>query len=269
MRSSVIACIVLVALTCALRAQPTVSFEPTNQSLQGISVIPPGDASFLPAVNSLVPQSVMSTIQSMLPYSLVLRNDTSRKIVAACVYFRVVGQNGGAGGNAECYGDFPPRRVLLAPGDAMLAMPGWSASPRDPAQRHDLSNRASYYAAAQSVSISLDSAIFGTGKLVGPDQLDNFDHYSAKAAARIAVGKAVVGLQGQDAMLQQYLVNGASGLRAALRSNASRTYQGEFSVQVAQDAQQLETLLESSGSQAVYSAGHRWVESAPPVTLHK
>jgi hypothetical protein len=203
---------------------------------------------------------------------VVIRNDTQRKLFVACVSFKVVDSLGNSGGAYQCYGDYPAPAPLLRPGDAMLAAPerGYSVSPGSkPAMK---SGRApGYYSSSQSVAISVESVILGTGKFVGPDQLDRFDYYASRMAAMRDIGMALNGLASQGpAAIDQYL----SALLAA-RSNAATavatqpSFQSEYAMNMAGLAQVVKGQFDQFGDNGARGAAASYLRKANAPAIHK
>jgi hypothetical protein len=76
-----------------LEAQPSVVVTPVSDSLPGIILVGPGDPAFLPAVQALIGANSPS-YEPELPYSVLVRNNTSRPIIDVCVIFSVTQVNG-------------------------------------------------------------------------------------------------------------------------------------------------------------------------------
>jgi hypothetical protein len=77
-----------------LQAQPLVVVTPVSDSLPGLTLLGPSDPAFLPAVQALIGAPNFPAYQPVLPYSVLVRNDTSQPIIDPCVIFDVTQVNG-------------------------------------------------------------------------------------------------------------------------------------------------------------------------------
>src|ERR1700761_9343151 len=91
-----------------LPAQPSVTVASISESLPGITLIGASDPGYFPAVRALIGDSALPPYEPMRPFSVLVRNDTARPIIALCVIFDVTQFNGTKqGGMAMCPDNIP------------------------------------------------------------------------------------------------------------------------------------------------------------------
>lgn len=232
----------LVIFTAILSAQPVVTITPAPGSLSGVTLIGPNDAAYRASVQALIPPGQLPAYQPMLPYSVLVRNDTGRTIVDVCLIFDVTQPTGYKTGSiATSPGSIPPvgARPLLNPGAQILiaAVPRFDyIGPRGHTPATD-SPRIQQVAAAKSLVIGLDSAIFADGTMAGPDTQNNFLRYTAQLAADRDFAASIKGFEGTPiASLTAYL----DQLDAASRSGPPQPiYDWEYNHRLGSDARHL------------------------------
>jgi hypothetical protein len=260
-----------VSLPAMFGAQPSVTINPVPSSLAGVTLIGPGDPAYLPAVQSLIAPDQYPAYQPMLPYSVVVRNDTGRAMADVCVIF-VVTQAAGhqAGSISECPGNIPPSgpSPLLARGAAILV----SAAPQytyiKPRRQLPSAStpRMAQVTGALSIVISLDSAVFSDGTMAGPDSQSNFQRYSAHLAADRDFAAAIKALESAP---EQALKGYLDQLNAASRAgSAQQVYEWEYNHRLGMDARGLKTVLSSRHADSVFSTAAGMGAAATAFPLH-
>jgi hypothetical protein len=254
-----------------LSAQPLVTVASVSDSLSGITLIGASDPVYLPAVSALIGASALPPYEPMLPFSVLVRNDTARPLIGLCVIFDVTQFNGMKdGGMVMCSNNIPPgnSRPLLAAGVQLLASPVSQyiyIKPRHTPPAALPPERLAEYTAAKSLVISLDSVVFADGTMAGPDTRNNFVSHSAKLAADRDFSAAVLALQSSPAaQLKNYLENVASRPRAGPPS-----YDSEYNRTLASHARTLQRVLANHGAEDVFSAAESMAQDAATFTLHR
>lgn len=273
--------IVFIAFLPSALAQLTVTVSPVPDSLAGITVIGPGNPVYLPAVQALIGAAQYPAYQPMLPYSVLVRNDSARPIVDVCAVFVVAQfslyQNGSF---AECPGNVPPleHRQLLAPGSAILlsAVPHYDyLQPRPKPPLAANPQRVAQVTGAKSIVFTLDSAIFADGTIAGPDTQNNFESFSAQLAADRDFAAAVQTYQsGPITALESYLDSMGNASRAGLQSSV---YDSAYSGRLRQDARDLKFMMSSHNTarhpaptpEQIYAAAASIGSAAAGFTLHR
>lgn len=255
----------------ALPAQPSVTVASISESLSGITLIGASDPAYLPAVRALIGDSALPPYEPMLPFSVLVRNDTARPLIGVCVIFDVIQFNGKKDGSmAMCPDNIPPgnSKPLLAPGAQLLAsaVPSYTyIKPRQNPPSPLPAGRLAEYTGAKSIVISLDSVVFADGTMAGPDTRNNFVNYSAKLAADRDFAAAILALQsGPAAALQSCLDNFASKPRSGPPS-----YDSEYNHRQASDARGLQRVLGNHGTADVFSSAKAMAQDAAAFTLHR
>lgn len=77
--SSVASMLLFIMAVKPVAADPNYSFK--EASMPGVTIINSNSPEFLPAVNSLVDPAILPSIQAVLPFSYVLKNNTSKFII--------------------------------------------------------------------------------------------------------------------------------------------------------------------------------------------
>jgi hypothetical protein len=254
-----------------LSAQPLVTVTSVGDSLSGVTLIGASDPVYLPAVSALIGTSALPPYEPMLPFSVLVRNDTAHPLIGLSVIFDVTQFNGKKdGGMVMCPDNIPPgdSRPLLAAGAQLLASPVSQyiyIKPRHTPPVALPPQRLAEYTDAKSLVISLDSVVFANGTMAGPDTRNNFVFYSAKLAADRDFAAEILALQsGSVAVLQSYLDNVASR-----RGVGSPPYNLEYNRRQASDARGLQMALAKHGAEDVFSEAKSMAQDAAAFTLHR
>jgi hypothetical protein len=204
---------IFVMASAILYAQPAVVVAPLDKSIPpGVTVVPPSDPSFASLVDGLVPASARPVVRPILPYSIVVRNNSTLPILTVVIYVDVVGAQGhlSVGRAQGSFGGIP-----LVTGDPPLLPQGGSVFfPPDVVYtltmrllQHNMPVETRYYNktlelpafydSARTVTFALDSLLFADGKFVGPDKMHVFEDWSNRTAALSALDEAVLSYRGR------------------------------------------------------------------------
>ena len=196
-------------------------------SILGVDILGPGTAEFEDALAQLLEGRQSDAIRDALPYSVIVRNRTARRIVLMAVLFEVQPTPGAnlertlkRTGNLEAFAD---SGVGIKPGGL------WSVS---------LSN--ARLAGSAAIAGSLDCVLFEDGSFVGPDrglagkvrtydrlmksiagETELFAHVSSMRGNALSEVKAYLthqAAQGQGDPLDMYAYAVASRARSMLRA---------------------------------------------------
>jgi hypothetical protein len=216
-----VALLFLVFTSGVLRAQPAVTLAPLDKSIpSGVTIVPFSDPSFDSLVSDSIPTAIRSEFAGILPYSILVRNNSTQPILAVTVYFDVVNANGHPMSTVQSRQSVPPLKVGCC---AILPLAGSLLFTPEPvyteavSRLHDhapmrenfadlMRGRPALYESAKSVTFVLDSVLFADGKFVGPDAKHKFDEYSSQLSAQSFLAKTVLAYRGRSVDdLQNYL----------------------------------------------------------------
>jgi hypothetical protein len=189
-----------------LCAQPRISLKPLDLSLAGITVIAPNDPTFQTAVSGLIEPADMPAFQSMLQYSIIVRNGTAKSLLGICVNFEV-GKHGKSEDSANIFANFlASRRPLVAAGKMLVFAVEEGAKFLSKNSRANVTTAGAivgkgFFDSAQAIEISVDSAIFEDGAFVGPDKRNTFERWSAELTGMRTVAGAVAAYRSQGGEL--------------------------------------------------------------------
>lgn len=263
----------LIALALpSLWAQPNVSLKPIDESLSQITVIGPNDPTFQTVAFGLIPTGDIPAYAPIVPYCVIVKNDTPRNLLAIGVDFQIVDAQGRSSHVLQNFANFPSvRRPLLTPGKMLLIAPesSYTLIAAKARTHFGLMHPLEYYASSKSISISLQYVLFRNGTFVGPDTADTYDVFAAELAAMQTVGRTAAAYKSQGAFaLKQYLDQTAAGINTAFNS-LSRGFQPNFNLDIAKFAQVLDRQFNQKGVDAVFSTASSWVADTGNVVIHK
>jgi hypothetical protein len=186
-RCGVIPCI-FVLLCISSMAQPSVTLK--GLDADGVSLAP----STGPGVGSGLDRGRDTSLDVLLPYAPLIKNETDRHIIAYSAHWECTDTTGRVGRNKVAIYDFSafPSRTDLPPGGAWLVstIPGLGS----PTLRYsDISDQVNHlmslFMRQRTIVISLDAVLFDDGTAVGPDP----DHWISKWKAQIDAERDVYG----------------------------------------------------------------------------
>jgi hypothetical protein len=202
-------CLVLLALAFGfLQAQAVVTVAPTDQSIPaGVTIVSPSDAAFEPLIGSIL-HSQVSFFRPILPYSIVVRNQTPEPIRAIVVLVAVVSADGRIANTQQRFDVVFPLTSGNSPAVPSGGAAFFAADQRysdiaarmhgDQLPRHfdaPAPDEIASYNSARSITFTLDSVLFADGKLAGVDTDHRFEDYTSQLAAEASLGKAVLAYQ--------------------------------------------------------------------------
>ncbi len=233
----------------------------------GIELIGSQAPDFRASVEAVVGPQALPQLGPYLPFTVVLKNNSSQVLVGYYVQWTINGSGGGSGiGTLATKG--PDQ--YLKPGAAVVLIPGFELTKTPSAEMQASMLRKtsalSVFQSARTIAISLDSAIFSSGEFVGPDTRKNF----AQDAAYFSAWRAV------DSDVQSKLATGESFdfIAVGLSQIANQTIEGsrasrDWNAEVqATEARQLLKLHEKSGIQAVRDRLQQQLQQ-PTVLVHR
>ena len=213
-----------------LGAQPLITLRPApDQVPPGIAIITPSDPSFQSLAGKLLPPAAVPLYQHILPYAILIRNETATPVIATVLSIQITDSTGRTSKPMPYHlGTTPPgkKEVVLAPGRDML----FTADPRftqlapilslfnDAKQKErmgELANRPlEPYISARAITLALDSVLFADGTLEAPDEENAFETWMNALRIETTFERSVLALQGRGAdELSQYLATAANGPR--------------------------------------------------------
>jgi hypothetical protein len=260
-----------------LEAQPKVTVAPLDASLApALTAALPSDPSFQPSIENLLTPAVLAIFKPVLPYSIVVRNQSSIPVVAVVAYVDVVDAEGHSSSEMQASGNIPPfdkNDFLLAPGKDMLftadrqyggeAIRVMREGIKQPdARLEQLAQRpVARYASAASITFVLDSIVLADGTFVGPDKPHAYGGLVSRLATEAQFARAVLAFQGHkpDELLQ-YLAKVAAELEP---------HHADGSVTQAQLARQYLLVFRQKGPQSVFDLAAKDHERATAFSLHR
>lgn len=161
----------------------------------GIELIGTQSPEFQAEIEKMLTPEVLATFSAWLPYTVVLKNNSSEPLVAYDVRWSVDYPRRGGWGSGMVSGTGPAG--YINPGQTAVLMLAFdlTASPSSQKQASMLPQGESMLSAieraGQAPTIFLDSAIFASGRFVGPDMDRNFAHDAARFTAWRTVDQQV------------------------------------------------------------------------------
>jgi hypothetical protein len=174
--------------TCQIVMAQNLVVQPS--SIDGVEFIGPGDAGFPGMVTVLAGATPPPAESDWLPYSGVLVNHTSGKILAVAVRWVKTLPKGQTDTFVFSHKFFPNPAREIAPGGAVVVLPGWlfmkplPTGGRDATDQMDHASQIQSYRSATRVEMSLDAVVLSSGQCVGPDQSGECGKWIAKEQAR-------------------------------------------------------------------------------------
>jgi hypothetical protein len=168
-------------------AQNMVTYPST---IDGVEFIGPGDTAFQGMLTALAGATPPAAESDWLPYSGVLVNHTPGKILAVAVRWVKTLPKGQTDTFVFSHKFFPNPAREIAPGAAVVLLPGWlfmkpvPMGGRDATDQPDHASQVQSYRSATRVEMSLDAVVFASGQCVGPDQSGECEKWIAKEQAR-------------------------------------------------------------------------------------
>ncbi len=197
-----------------MSSMPQISYGPL---ISGIELLPGTSPEFEMTLRSFADADSVSSIRPIIPYSIVVKNNTTRPLIGITVRFYLAGASGRTVWHQMTVGTRSNRASnLIAPGEAVLVTPetglnavlrpGLSLHTSDvPILKARLAKHAHLYSQQERLTISVDSVIFENGDVVGPDNARMLQMLNAWAAAEDAVTQQVLLRHGSE--VDAYLIS--------------------------------------------------------------
>lgn len=260
-----------------LEAQPKVTVAPLDASLvPALTATLPPDPAFRASIESLLTPAVFAIFKPVLPYSMVVRNQSSIPVLAVVVYVDIVDAEGHRSSEMQATGNIPPadkNDFLLGPGKDMIftadrryggeAIRVIREGIRQPDARLEQLAQQSLggYISAASVTFVLDSIVLADGTFVGPDKPHVFGGLVSRLATEAKIARAVLAFQGHKPDdLAQYLATVAAELEP---------HHADGSVTQAQLARQYLLVFRRSGAKPVFDLAAKDLERATAFSIHR
>ena len=260
-----------------LEAQPKLTVAPLDPSLApALRAALPPDPSFRPSIENLLSPAVFAIFKPVLPYSMVVGNQSSLSVIALVAYVEIVDAEGHSSSEMQATGNIPPsdkKDFLVAPGKDMLFTAdrqyGGEAIrvmregiTRPDARLEQLTQRpVARYASAASITFVLDSIVLADGTFIGPDKPHAFGGLVSRIATEAKFARAVLAFQGHkpDELLQ-YLATVAAELEP---------HHADGSVTQAQLARQYLLVFRQKGPKPVFDLAAQDLDRATAFSLHR
>lgn len=190
---------------------------------EGISLFRLGDPEFQTAITQILSPGDSDKIGGLLPYALVVRNDTGVFLMSVTVLYSFPSpvQAGKTVRNRiASMTQVADRALMLPPGDSLLVTPvgdiGGTVDSRGQRRRFPIITDSSMFLIERqikfyrdkAITVSIDSLLFEDGALVGPDSGELETYVNANRRAEIELYSKIVQLRGPD--LKAYLNEAAA-----------------------------------------------------------
>jgi hypothetical protein len=282
-KESTAACVrfaMVLLVSATLHAQLTIAVAPLDKSIPpGVTVVTSSDPSFASLVDGLVPASFRPILRPILPYSIVVQNNSTLPILAVAFYADMVDAQGhvsSVGQGPVMRGGIPPLKgahPLLPQGGSVFLPADQVYSIAVQRAQEDLPMLRDFYAktqklpavyeSARSVTFVLDLLLFADGKFVGPDKGHVFEEWSNQIAAGSALDKAVLSLRGRSVdELKEYL---AMASTPPEKTPANSRY----ARQLRRFAKVYEDYLQRKGPDALFDMAQNYEERVAFLALHR
>ncbi len=185
-------------------------------------------ASFQSLAGKLLPPAAVPLYQHILPYAILIRNETPSPIIAMVLTFQITDSTGRTSKylnpvitlKVACEMSTPPGRNdgILAPGRDMLFTPDSRFTQLAPLLRlfddakqkqrlDELANRPlEPYISARAITLALDSVLFADGTVEGPDEGNAFETWTNGLHVETEFENSILAFQGRGIEeLMQYL----------------------------------------------------------------
>ncbi len=170
---------------CAIMGQ-SVTVSVKSPVFPGLTIVRPTDPGLQPLVSSALRPDPASELAGLLPYSLLVQNNTPRTICAYTLRLTYVDVDGRSGGRNRQYFNFDPTvgGIRIPPGEIHLVTP--SVSMKVYPQLKTASAQVSAGGSASrvldalksqtAVTVSMDLVVFDNGQVIGPDEGNTLEY---------------------------------------------------------------------------------------------
>lgn len=231
-------------------AQPTITYTDLND--YGVSLITPASSNFKTEIGRLVTPQALQAMQSILPYSVLIRNSTGTPWIAVCVTWELKNPQGQTivhSMSIQTMLDDQSR--MLQPGEYLLMAPksgvsrnlgtGSSTTARGTLRWAD----EALFRQQHSIRVTLDAIVLATGLLWGPDAQATGAKLNAWTAAERDTINALRSLPREE------LRATTSTLATTQEPSAAAGITNHYSEHRQRTARSFLTLLENQGEDAL------------------
>jgi hypothetical protein len=259
--------ILVSAIVLPAEAQPVTIINP---DAPGIELIGSQSPDFQASLEAITGPGVMSALGAWVPFTVVIKNNSSQPIVAYHIFWSMGRGRTGLGIGSLSFTD---PAGYLKPGQAVAYLPQYELTRSGTAElpskllQRGMTTRLSALAKQGAISISVDSAIFASGQFVGRDQEENFAHDVAGFTAWRAV----------DTQVQSELAAGKSSdeiaaelsqiARQPIEAASRETHDWNAQVRIDQARHLLRT-YQRSGEQALHDLVEQQLQQ-PEIVVHR
>jgi hypothetical protein len=161
--------------------RPVISYSGLTES--GIRILTPETQEFRDELQALTAGSSHPLLDETLPYSVIVKNTSTRFIATIVVIYNIKNSEGNPVDHTFALSSLYRHRArLMAPGESRLVGPVpflyetvnrrqlAGALPLDNAANENVQQRLRNYTNQQSIHVTLDSVVFEDGELIGPDK---------------------------------------------------------------------------------------------------
>ena len=216
MRSISVVTLFLGALASMAFGAPNLRYSNLDQT--GVRLVTPDSIAFLPLLHSRVNESAMAPLHSLLPYTVIVKNESQRAVAAITLIWSYKNKQGRPITNTTVHFTLAAdHRQMLRVGDMWILTPVHAVNQAVQTGRFSMIAMAdprlqqtllTDFAAQADIGISLDCLVFEDGELIGPDRALTAAYLNGKLRARKEIDEAVRNLS-------------SDGLRAFLAQNSA------------------------------------------------
>ena len=255
------------ALILSAEAQPVTILKP---EAPGIELTGSQSPDFQASLEAVTGPGVMSALGAWVPFTVVMKNNSSQNLVAYHIFWSMGRGRAGIGMGTQSSTD---PDGYLKPGQSVAFLPQYELTRSGVAElptkllQRGMTTRLAELGKQGAIAISVDSAIFASGQFVGPDQEENF----ARDVAGFTAWRAV------DIQVQTELAAGKSPdeIVVELSQIANQPIQGpsrvtrDWNAQVrAGQARHLLRTYQRSGEQALRDLVEKQLQQ-PEIVVHR
>jgi len=174
------------------------------KGLPGFKLIPVTSAELTPFVAS----RAITALEPILPYSIIVRNDTTKRLRMISVRTYLTNAKGAVITNDIVIGATTVPAVMFEPGSMVLITPpdgGLSTKlrkamciPEAAMLERRLVSRVEFYSRQLQVEVTLDSVVFEDGEVVGPDTMGNLVIMNSRTTAETELANEVLARHGDE-----------------------------------------------------------------------
>lgn len=150
---------------------------------KGISLVPASSSEFVNTAPSLTPSNAPPNISSAYPYSFILKNTTSRTIIAFGVRWTCVDGAGQSRSHDRVWSNLSnfTGGLAIASGSERLVSPVLTLGPN--LESNALTKALAPFQGRQSITVSLEAVIFSDGTALGTDANNTIPRIQARIDA--------------------------------------------------------------------------------------